>query len=66
MTEFSTADPAGARAHARAMGGTRVESMPTVPAMPELGRMTGTQVFRGILDHPEDETFPGIAVLQEF
>ena len=32
MTEFSTADPAGARAHARAMAGTRVESMPTVPA----------------------------------
>lgn len=32
MTEFSTADPAGARAHARAMDGTRVESMPTVPA----------------------------------
>jgi urea carboxylase-associated protein 2 len=32
MTEFSTADPAGARAHARAMAGTKVESMPTVPA----------------------------------
>jgi len=32
MTEFSTADPAGARAHARAMAGARVESMPTVPA----------------------------------
>ena len=32
MTEPSTADPAGARAHARAMDGTRVESMPTVPA----------------------------------
>ncbi len=32
MTEFSTADPAGAQAHARAMAGTRVESMPTVPA----------------------------------
>jgi len=32
MTDFSTADPAGARAHARAMAGTRVESMPTVPA----------------------------------
>jgi urea carboxylase-associated protein 2 len=27
-----TADPAGARAHARAMAGTRVEAMPTVPA----------------------------------
>ena len=32
MTEFSTADPAGARAHARAMAGTRVDAMPTVPA----------------------------------
>jgi urea carboxylase-associated protein 2 len=32
MTEFSTADPAGARKHARAMAGTRVEAMPTVPA----------------------------------
>jgi len=27
-----TADPAGARAHARAMAGTKVEAMPTVPA----------------------------------
>ena len=27
-----TADPEGARAHARAQGGTRVEAMPTVPA----------------------------------
>jgi urea carboxylase-associated protein 2 len=32
MTDVSTADPAGARAHARAMAGTRVEAMPTVPA----------------------------------
>lgn len=32
MTEFSTADPAGARAHARSMAGTRVEAMPIVPA----------------------------------
>lgn len=33
MTDFSTtADPAGARAHARAMAGTRVEAMPTIPA----------------------------------
>ena len=29
---MSTADPAGARTHARAMAGTRVTSMPTVPA----------------------------------
>jgi len=27
-----TADPAGARAHARSMAGTRVEAMPTIPA----------------------------------
>jgi uncharacterized protein len=32
MTTFSTSDPQGARAHARAMGGSRVEAMPTVPA----------------------------------
>ncbi len=28
----ATADPAGARAHARAMAGTRVDAMPTIPA----------------------------------
>lgn len=32
MTDPSTADPKSARAHARAMAGTRVEAMPTVPA----------------------------------
>ena len=32
MTSTGTADPHGARAHARAMDGTRVEAMPTVPA----------------------------------
>lgn len=32
MNTTSTADPHGARSHARAMGSTRVESMPTVPA----------------------------------
>jgi len=32
MTTFSTTDPQGARAHARAMAGTQVETMPTVPA----------------------------------
>jgi len=32
MSGSGTADPAGARAHARAMAGTRVEAMPTVPA----------------------------------
>lgn len=30
---MSTADPYGAQAHARAMAGTRVEAMPTVPAL---------------------------------
>jgi urea carboxylase-associated protein 2 len=32
MSSSSTADPKSARAHARAMAGTRVEAMPTVPA----------------------------------
>jgi urea carboxylase-associated protein 2 len=32
MSVSDTADPSGARAHARAMAGTRVEAMPTVPA----------------------------------
>ncbi len=32
MTDMSTADPSGARAHARSMAGTIVEAMPTVPA----------------------------------
>jgi urea carboxylase-associated protein 2 len=32
MTDQSTADAQGARAHARAMSGTKVEAMPTVPA----------------------------------
>ena len=32
MTDSSTADPKSARTHARAMAGTRVEAMPTVPA----------------------------------
>jgi len=32
MTSSSTADPKSARAHARAMAGTRVDAMPTVPA----------------------------------
>ncbi len=32
MTSSGTADPYGARAHARAMAGTRIEEMPTVPA----------------------------------
>ena len=32
MSTSGTNDPQGARAHARAMGGTRVEAMPTLPA----------------------------------
>jgi len=32
VTDSNTADPYGARAHARAMAGTRVPAMPTVPA----------------------------------
>jgi len=32
MTGPATANPAGARDHARAMAGTRVEAMPTIPA----------------------------------
>ena len=32
MTDSVTADPKGARAHARAMAGMRAEAMPTVPA----------------------------------
>lgn len=32
MSSFNTTDPQGARAHARAMAGARVEAMPTVPA----------------------------------
>jgi urea carboxylase-associated protein 2 len=32
MSGADTSDPSGARAHARAMAGTKVEAMPTVPA----------------------------------
>jgi len=32
MTNLGTADPKGARAHAHAMAGTKIEAMPTVPA----------------------------------
>jgi urea carboxylase-associated protein 2 len=41
MTEFSTADPAGARAHARAMAGAKVECMPTLPASAAVDRPEG-------------------------
>ncbi len=36
----------------------------TRPPMPLLGREAGTQVFRELDEHPEDETFPGIVVLR--
>ena len=35
----------------------------TSPAMPLLGRESGTQVFRDLEENPGDETFPGIVVL---
>jgi sulfate permease, SulP family len=36
----------------------------TTPPIPLLGRETGTQVFRDLDEHPDDETFPGIVVLR--
>ena len=36
----------------------------TRPQMPLLGREVGTQVFRDLEEHPDDETFPGIEVLR--
>ena len=36
----------------------------TSPPMPLLGREAGTQVFRDLDEHPDDETFPGIVVLR--
>jgi high affinity sulfate transporter 1 len=36
----------------------------TRPPMPLLGRQAGTQVFRDLDENPDDETFPGIAVLR--
>jgi sulfate permease, SulP family len=36
----------------------------TRPHMPLLGREPGTQVFRDLEEHPEDETFPGVAVVR--
>lgn len=43
MTVSSTADPTGARAHARAMAGTRVDCMPVVPATAAEGRPPGIE-----------------------
>lgn len=36
----------------------------THPAMPTLGRERGTQVFRDLQENPDDETFPGVAVVR--
>ena len=36
----------------------------TSPPMPLMGREPGTQVFRDLSEHPDDERFPGIAVLR--
>jgi sulfate permease, SulP family len=36
----------------------------TSPRMPVLGRQPGTQAFRELSENPDDETFPGIAVLR--
>ncbi len=36
----------------------------TRPPMPVLGREAGTQVFRDLDEHPEDETVPGVAVIR--
>ena len=36
----------------------------TSPRMPLLGREPGTQVFRDLDENPDDETFPGIAVVR--
>jgi SulP family sulfate permease len=36
----------------------------THPRMSYLGRERGTQVFRDLDEHPDDETFPGIVVMR--
>ncbi len=36
----------------------------TSPGMPSLGREPGTQVFRDVAENPNDERFPGIAVVR--
>jgi sulfate permease, SulP family len=36
----------------------------THPQMSTLGREHGTQVFRDLAEHPDDETFPGIVLLR--
>ncbi|HEU4546711.1 MAG TPA: SulP family inorganic anion transporter [Microlunatus sp.] len=39
-------------------------SVATHPEMPSLGREEGTQVFRELDEHPDDEVFPGVAVIR--
>jgi high affinity sulfate transporter 1 len=39
-------------------------SVATRPSMPLLGREPGTQVFRELDEHPEDESLPGVVVLR--
>ena len=39
-------------------------SVATRPAMPLLGRQPGTHAFRELTEHPDDEQFPGVAVLR--
>jgi anti-anti-sigma factor len=36
----------------------------TRPAIPVLGRERGTHVFRDLVENPDDETFPGVAVIR--
>jgi MFS superfamily sulfate permease-like transporter len=36
----------------------------TSPAMPHLGRVQGTQVFRNLENHPDDERIPGVVALR--
>jgi len=36
----------------------------TRPPMPLLGREPGTQVFRELEEHPDDEQFPGVVILR--
>ena len=36
----------------------------TRPSMPLLGRETGTHVYRDLKEYPDDETYPGIAVIR--
>jgi high affinity sulfate transporter 1 len=39
-------------------------SVATHPDMPALGREDGTQVFRELDEHPDDQVYPGVAVIR--